>query len=67
MSDSLPTQTEEFPTIQPAAKYLGINRLTLNNILNNLENTDASLCNIKGLLFQSQRNTFTILSLIVGP
>ena len=50
VSDSLPTQTEEFPTIQAAAEYLGVNRGTLNNILNNSENTDASLCNIKGFI-----------------
>lgn len=50
VSDLSPTKSEEFPTIEKAAEYLGVNRSTLNNNLNKSNDTGDNLCIINGFI-----------------
>lgn len=52
VSDESSTLSEEFPTIGKAAEYLGINRSTLNGLLNkpSSANTEGNLCIINGFI-----------------
>lgn len=45
VGDLSPTKSEEFPTIEKAAEYLGINRSTLNNKLNKSNSTGDNIIN----------------------